>query len=85
MTLYSLWTNSYYRWNNSISPWPASGKFDDWWKHAQHYFQDARATRFYRYLLPAFRDLYGIDFDTINDEQAKQLSESIFDNYRNDQ
>ncbi len=84
MTLYSLWAGSYYRWTNPLSPWPADGKFDTWWASAKHNFDDARATSFYRYMLPAFRDLYGVDFDTITDEQARQVSEKIFDNYRDD-
>src|SRR5881394_307098 len=65
MTLQSLWRNSYYTWFNPLTAWPKSGKFDDWWRLAQHDFDNARATSFYRYQLPAFRDLYGVDFDTI--------------------
>lgn len=84
MTLYSLWAGSYYRWTNPLTPWPASGKFDDWWNKAQHDFDNARATSFYRYMLPAFRDLYGVDFDTITPEQAKRVSEQIFAHYKND-
>ena len=84
MTLYSVWAGSYYGWTNPLSPWPASGKFDDWWTTAQHNFDDARATSFYRYMLPAFRDLYGVDFDTITPKQAAQLNKKIFANYRND-
>lgn len=84
MTLYSLWSGSYYRWTNPLAPWPASGDFGEWWRQAKHSFDDARATSFYRYLLPAFQDLYGIDFETISDEQARELSEQIFNNYQND-
>ena len=47
-------------------------------------FHDARATSFYRYLLPGFRDLYGVDFDTITDEQARELNDKIFANYKDD-
>ena len=50
----------------------------------QHDFDNARATSFYRYLLPAFRDLYGVDFDTITDEQARELNDRIFANYQDD-
>jgi len=84
MTLYSLWSGSYYRWINPLAPWPASGEFDDWWREAKHSFDDARATSFYRYLLPAFKDLYGVDFETMTDEEARELSERIFNNYRDD-
>jgi predicted TIM-barrel fold metal-dependent hydrolase len=31
--------------------------------------------------LPAFQDLYGIDFDTITDEEARTLNARIFKNY----
>ena len=30
MTLFSLWSSSYYTWINPLTPWPASGRFDDW-------------------------------------------------------
>ncbi len=85
MTLHSLWSGSYYRWTNPLTDWPANGDFDEWWQRAKHDFDDARATSFYRYMLPAFTDLYGIDFDTITDEQAKKLNTQIFDHYQNDQ
>lgn len=82
MTLHSLWQSSYYTWVNPLSPWPQSGKFDDWWTQARHDFDNARATSFYRYQLPAFTDLYAIDFDTITDDQARSLNVRIFENYR---
>ncbi len=36
-------------------------------------------------MLPAFRDLYDVDFDTITDEQARKLNQQIFEHYRDDQ
>ena len=57
MTLYSLWKNSYYPSINKLTPWELGQSFDDWWKRARYDFDDARATGFYRYQLPAFRDL----------------------------
>lgn len=84
MTLRSIWAGSYYPWYNPLAPWPESGKFADWWQVAQHNFDDARATSFYRYMLPAFRDLYSVDFDTITPEQAADLNARIFANYQND-
>ena len=84
MTLHSIFAGSYYRWTNPLSGWPADGKFATWWEAAQSNFDDARATSFYRYLLPAFRDLYGVDFDTITPEQAAALNRRIFENYRDD-
>ena len=83
MTLHSLWSSSYYTWFNPLTPWPASGQFDEWWAKARTDFDNARATSFYRYQLPAFRDLYQVDFDTITDGQAKRLNDLIFDNYQN--
>src|SRR5437899_3305324 len=59
MNLASLWQNSYYRRINPLTPWKSGGKFDDWWAKAKHDFADARGTSFYRYQLPAFKDLYG--------------------------
>jgi len=82
MTLQSLWRNSYYTWFNPLTPWTDGMAFRDWWARAKHDFDDARATSFYRYQLPAFQDLYGVDFDRISDEQAADLDKRIFENYR---
>lgn len=82
MTLHSVWQGSYYPWINKLSDWPKGASFDEWWRIARHDFDDARATSFYRYLLPAFRDLYGVDFESMTDEQARDLNDRIFDNYR---
>lgn len=84
MTLYSLWAHSYLSRTTSITPWPADRSFDTWWQKAQHDFSNARATSFYRYLLPAFRDLYDVDFDSITNEQARDLNRRIFENYQTD-
>jgi predicted TIM-barrel fold metal-dependent hydrolase len=82
MTLHALWQNSYYTWFNPLTSWPKSGRFDDWWPRAKEDFANARATSFYRYQLPAFSDLYGVDFDTITDQQARALNDRIFANYQ---
>ncbi len=82
MTLHSLWQGSYYPWTNRLSPWPKGATFERWWESAKGDFDDARATSFYRYLLPAFRDLYGVDFETMTDEAARDLNDRIFTNYR---
>ena len=84
MTLYSLWAHSYLSRTTPITPWPADRSFATWWQRAQHDFDDAHATSFYRYLLPAFRDLYNVDFDMINKDQAQQLNDRIFNNYQTD-
>ena len=82
MNLSSLWRNSYYSWINPITAWKAGGAFDEWWVKAREDFQNARGTSFYRYQLPAFEDLYGIDFDRITDAQARELNDRIFKNYQ---
>jgi CBS domain-containing protein len=84
MTLHSIWSGSYYTWTNPLSPWPEKASFDTWWAMAKNDFDDARATSFYRYVLPAFRDLYGIDFETMSDDEARQLNDRIFKNYQDD-
>ena len=81
MNLAGLWQASYYTWINPLTPWKPGGSFDNWWATAKHDFADARATGFYRYQLPAFQDLYGIDFDCITDAQARELNERITRNY----
>jgi hypothetical protein len=84
MTLRSIWAGSYYTWINPLSPWPQGKPFADWWSKAKNDFADARATSFYRYLLPAFQDLYGVDFETMSDREAEQLNDRIFQNYQSD-
>jgi predicted TIM-barrel fold metal-dependent hydrolase len=84
MTLHSIWAGSYYTWINPLSGWPEGKPFDDWWKVAKDDFNDARATSFYRYVLPAFTDLYGTDFESMTDEQARELNDRIFANYQDD-
>ncbi|MSU61309.1 MAG: hypothetical protein EXS31_02770 [Pedosphaera sp.] len=83
MNLYSLWQSSYYTWINPLTTWPESGQFEDWWPKAKNDFANARATSFYRYQLPAFANLYGVDFEIITDEQARDLNRRIFANYQN--
>ena len=84
MTLHSIFAGSYFGGINRLTPWPEGKSFDDWWTAAQHDFDTARATSSHRYLLPAFRDLYGVDFDTITADQARELNDRIFAKYRDD-
>jgi predicted TIM-barrel fold metal-dependent hydrolase len=84
MTLRGIWAGSYFTWIHPLEPWPEDGSFDTWWSKARHNFTNARANSFYRYLLPAFRDLYDVDFDRITPEQARELNDRIFDNYKTD-
>lgn len=84
MTLHSIFAGSYYPGINRLTAWPEGKSFDVWWETARDDFDDARATSFYRYLLPAFRDLYGVDFDTITTDEARKLNDQIFKNYKDD-
>jgi len=84
VTLRSIWAGSYYPWVHPLEPWPKGGSFDAWWSKARHNFGNARAASFYRYLLPAFRDLYQVDFDTITASEARKLNERIVANYQDD-
>jgi predicted TIM-barrel fold metal-dependent hydrolase len=81
MNLAGLWQSSYFRWLHPLTPWQPGMKFDAWWAKAKHDFDNARATSFYRYQLPAFQDLYGVDFDRLTDEQARTLNDQIYRNY----
>ncbi len=82
MTLHGLWAESYLPWHTPITPWRAGGSFEEWWPTAQHDFENARAASFYRFLLPAFHDLYGVNFDSITPAQARKLNDRIFANYQ---
>ena len=83
MNLAGLWRNSYFPGVHRLTPWTPGTTFEAWWDRAKPDFDDARATSFYRYQLPAFLDLYGVDFDRITDAQARDLDQRIFANYRN--
>lgn len=83
VNLAGIWGNSYYTWFNPLTKWNDGMAFEDWWKTAKDDFQNARATSFYRYQLSAFEDLYGVDFERITDEQARELNRRIFENYKN--
>src|SRR5262245_45133731 len=79
MTLAGLWRNSYLTWYNPIAPWKPGGAFDEWWAKAKHDFDNVRASSFYRYQLPAFQDLYGIDFDLIIGVEARARSDRVLE------
>lgn len=82
MNLWAVWRHGYYVWINPLTAWKDGEAFDEWWSQARDDFANARATTFYRFLLPAFADLYGVDFDRVTDQQAGRLDAKIFDNYR---
>jgi predicted TIM-barrel fold metal-dependent hydrolase len=81
MNLAAIWLNSYYTWVHPLTPWRPGMKFGDWWAKAKNDFTDGRAASFYRYQAVALKDLYGVDFDRITDEQARALNDRIYRNY----
>lgn len=82
MNLHTLFRHSYYSLINPLSERKPEESFDAWWGRARQDFADARATSFYQYLLPAFQDLYGVDFNRITDAEARELDRKIVENYR---
>lgn len=82
VNLAGVWRNSYLSGYNSISPWQADDDFESWWARGKNDFKNVRAASFYRYQLPAFQDLYGVDFDRITDAQARDLNHRIAANYK---
>lgn len=85
VNLAGLWLNSYAAMQLALPPWQAGETFDTWWPRAKPAFDNGRALSVYRYLLPAFADLYGVDFDRITDEQARELSGRVVGNYQTEQ
>lgn len=82
VNLCSIWRNSYLPQLARITPWKPEGTFADWWAEAKDDFDNVRSASYYRYTALAIRDLYGIDFDTITDEQAADLNQQIVAHYR---
>jgi len=81
MGLRALWTASYLSRIHQTPSWSSNESFDDWYRN----FDDVRATSVYRYLLPAFTDLYEVDFDSgLTSAQACELDRRIVANYRSD-
>ncbi len=82
MNLAGLWRNSYFTGVHPLTAWKPGMAFDEWWSKARNDFASARATSVYRYQLPAFADLYNVDFDRITDVQARILDDQIFAHYQ---
>lgn len=82
VTLHGIWRNSYLPQYARITPWPKGTSFADWWSDAKDDFDDVRSASYYRYTALAFRDLYGVDFDVITDQQAADVNQRVIDNYR---
>jgi len=84
LTLFGVLTNGYLPQVASIPGREPKEPFGRWWARAKNSFNNARATGFYRYNLIALRDLYGVDLNTITDEQARDLDRRIFENDRDE-
>ena len=82
VNLCGLWRNSYLAGYTQMSPWRPDDDFNSWWTRGKNDFKNVRAMSFYQYQLPAFQDLYGVDFDRISDSEAKTLNERIVANYK---
>lgn len=90
MNLAGVWRNSYFsavspitgKGSNPLPDWEPKMDFDVWWQKAKHGFNHARSLSVYRYQLPAFQDLYGIDFEQMTDDEARTLNQRIFENYK---
>jgi predicted TIM-barrel fold metal-dependent hydrolase len=78
-----VWRSSYFTWGHHLAPWPADGRFETWWTAAQADFNNSRARSAYRAMLPIFRDLYGVDFESLNLEQARELNARMEKNFEN--
>jgi hypothetical protein len=83
MSLSGLWRSSYFPGVHSLPARAKDESFSAWWSRAKPAFADACATGVYRYQLPAFRDLYGVDFERLTDREAGDLDRRVFSNYRN--
>ncbi|MBN1910971.1 MAG: amidohydrolase family protein [Pirellulales bacterium] len=79
--LFWVWRRGYYTGGHPMKRWPADGDFGKWWAGAQSEFQNSRARSAYRTMLPIFTDLYGVDFETLTPEQAKELDERMEKTY----
>lgn len=82
MNLASIWQNSYLSWFGVPPGWKPREPFADWWHRAKPAFANVRAMSVYRYTLPALRDLYGVDFESLTDPEAAKLNDRITANYR---
>ncbi len=55
---------------------------DQWWESVAPELDQGRAVAFYRYVLPAFHDLYDFTDEELTDENWRALSDRITDAYR---
>ena len=84
--LFQFWRESYFRHHlRELGDSQHNLPVEQWWEPAQKAFNNARATCFYRYQLPALRDLYGVDFGRLTLDGARQLDEQIRKKYEDPQ
>jgi uncharacterized protein len=79
--LHHTWAVSYFTWGHPLALWPADHKFDTWWNAVQTDFNNSRARSAYRAMLPIFSDLYGVDFESLTLEGARELNARMEKNY----
>ncbi|MBN1589247.1 MAG: amidohydrolase [Pirellulales bacterium] len=75
--LWWIWRRSYFTGGHGLAPWPKDGRFETWWAAVQTDFNNSRARSAYRVMLPIFKDLYGVDFESLTLEQAKELNDRM--------
>lgn len=81
-TLCTLLRGSYLPRIANVPDWSPDRPFNEWWASTSPILANVRAAGFYRYMLPAYRDLYGVDFDDVSADEAAQLSDRIAANHR---
>ncbi|MBN2024625.1 MAG: amidohydrolase [Pirellulales bacterium] len=72
-----VWRVSYFAWAHPLAPWPADGRVETWWADAKTDFDNSRARSAYRAMLPIFQDLYGVDFESLTADQARELNDRM--------
>jgi len=84
LNLSSMWRNSYLSWIKRAPAFNKKDGIDGWWRRVEteRTFENVRAMSFYRYTLLALKDLYGVDFESLDLEGIRDLDRRIFDNYR---
>jgi len=81
--LYTLWRESYFgTFIPELAPKTEHVPVATWWPRVQRSFANGRTMSFYRYQLPAFKDLYGVDFNKLTLQGAEQLDQAIIAKYK---
>jgi uncharacterized protein len=78
---YSIWRGAY---TNRVATLPQRTPNETasaWWIRATPVIANVQATGFFRYKLAAFRDLYGVDFESTDPAAIDALPRRVADNY----